>query len=1036
MRRTLSTIALAVLTVGLLGSCSKINERIDDLEKKVDGLENEKIASIQTQVANIGNSISDLGAIRSNIQSLTDEAKAQGQDIAALQAADKALGSRIEELSKYVGDTLKAYATEEWVKATFSTLEQYEKTCDTIAKIDARIGALDENLSKKIADCADSLTTWVNGQFEGYYTVAEMDAKLALMKSAVDSAKAAGEITDAKADSLAVELAKVQPAIDSAKAQLTREYTAAIDTAIKTLEGNLTKQIQDEIEKVNETVTALAERVTNLERDVFLLTGRVIALENMIQSVSIVPDYSDCGVRAVDSTLEITCYISPVKALEGLRMSNFTILCKEVRSVTKAGDVDVVKVERATFDYDKGIAVVRADIRNNLKRLSGEEELSVAVNVKVRPWAGVSDYTTDFVPVHNDTLTYAYLIKTSEFRKKVNDFEPPVSFFMTKGGYPEYVKENDVLTAVIFHTKWADALPGTEDATHKKVAKSASDKPGSLEEDLWAVLENNTEVHVYTKKDIIITDNDGLAYMFAGMFGLKVVDMTGVQIPENTDMSHMFENARGMESLILGKGFTIPTEGEKKVDMFKKFAFDSETGAEVKYEAGAGRSLTNNVVNQIKNDNPGSKVETTTDPVTGDVIIKASSLQNYAVIFDLNGVSGTAPETQYIAKNGIAKKPADPKVTGFVFTGWYKEKACTSAWDFATDTIVADTTLFACWDRTIESILSTVKSGFPRSNVVSEVPDTAWTNASASDCRCYVAPGEAGGNALWVKKNHTDSLCLPLAKLASREGDTWKCTDEGATWTFNMVNDELASIAFAAEDSQYAALNGTYSAPVSVTFVNPEGDVISTMPATQYILNGNKATKPSNPNDNTPGNSGFHTFEGWYKTKDATTGELSDKWDFNNVVTEDITLYAQWQTTIEKIISKAETEFPFASNEDDEIHKCTYVKDDKTWTAPDDDKGTNKMCFGLWLYDSNTDGYTAKGICVRVTKKTDGIPRTSSTYYSRNVLKTKDIYKYEGGLGTYTFTIENGVFNKMEFEATDPTYAPCNGTYTPQQQPN
>ena len=222
--------------------------------------------------------------------------------------------------------------------------------------------------------------------------------------------------------------------------------------------------------------------------------------------------------------------------------------------------------------------------------------------------------------------------------------------------------------------------------------------------------------------------------------------------------------------------------------------------------------------------------------------------------------------------------------------------------------------------------------------------------------------------------------------------------------------------------------------PVSVTFVNPEGDVISTMPATQSIQNGSKATKPSNPTDKTPGNSGFHTLEGWYKTKDATTGELSDKWDFNNVVTEDITLYAQWQTTIEKIIGKAASgadKFPFASNKDNELTSCTYVKDDKTWTAPDDDNVTNKMFFGLWLYDSNTGGYTAKGIGVRVTRKTNGKPRTSSTFYSRNVLKTKDTYKYKGNLGTFTFTIENGVFNKLEFEGTSPDDALCNGTYTP-----
>ena len=406
-------ITLAVLTVGLLGSCSKINERIDNLEKKVDGLENEKIASIENQITGINSSIADLGAIRSNIQSLTDNAKSQGQDITDLQAADKSLGKRIEELSKYVGDTLKAYATEEWARATFSTLGQYEKTCDTIAKIDARIGALDENLSKKIADCADSLTTWINGQFEGYYTAAQMDAKLALMKSAVDSAKAAGEITDAKADSLAVELAKVQPAIDSAKAQLTREYTAAIDTAIKTCEGKLTKQIQDEIEKVNETVTALAERVGTLEFQVTDLLGRVGSLEKMIQSVTIIPDYSDGSLKVENGSLSITCIISPASAAEKLKKENVIILVKGAVS-TKAVAVDTVKIARdkdLVVDKDKGTVKIKADISD--LRLDDGKSFLAAVKIT----KGISNHTTSFVQVSypdyiEDMVNAAYAIFT------------------------------------------------------------------------------------------------------------------------------------------------------------------------------------------------------------------------------------------------------------------------------------------------------------------------------------------------------------------------------------------------------------------------------------------------------------------------------------------------------------------------------------------------------------------------------------------------------------------------------------------------
>ena len=338
--------------------------------------------------------------------------------------------------------------------------------------------------------------------------------------------------------------------------------------------------------------------------------------------------------------------------------------------------------------------------------------------------------------------------------------------------------------------------------------------------------------------------------------------------------------------------------------------------------------------------------------------------------------------------------------------------------------------------KSMAKILKT-NSGIPESQDLTP-PTNAWLNSTDKTCKAFI--GIDGGKKYFVikKEGSTSWLGMSMDDVFEKiDGNTYQMVSSGVgTFTVKMTGGKFTSYKFeAASGSDYAALNGTYSAPVSVTFVNADTDITANnMPSQQVILSGNKATKPSNPNDNTPGNSGFHTLEGWYKTKDPVTGELSDKWDFNNVVTEDITLYAQWQTTIEKIIGKAASgadEFPFAPNKDDELHKCEYVKDAKTWTAPDDANGTDKMFFGLWLYDVNTDAYTAKGICVRAKKK-DGGTRSSSTYYERNVLKTKDTYKYKGGLGTYTFTIENGVFNKLEFEATDPNSldATCNGTYT------
>jgi len=69
------------------------------------------------------------------------------------------------------------------------------------------------------------------------------------------------------------------------------------------------------------------------------------------------------------------------------------------------------------------------------------------------------------------------------------------------------------------------------------------------------------------------------------------------------------------------------------------------------------------------------------------------------VSFDLNGQTGTAPETQNVDLGGYATEPTPaPTATGYKFVGWYTTKEGTgSAFDFASTTVNADMTLYAKW---------------------------------------------------------------------------------------------------------------------------------------------------------------------------------------------------------------------------------------------------------------------------------------------------------------------------------------------------
>ena len=71
------------------------------------------------------------------------------------------------------------------------------------------------------------------------------------------------------------------------------------------------------------------------------------------------------------------------------------------------------------------------------------------------------------------------------------------------------------------------------------------------------------------------------------------------------------------------------------------------------------------------------------------------ALPTYTVSFDVQG-HGTAPTAQTVEQGSTATRPADPTATGWTFGGWYREAACTNAYDFSTP-VTADLTLYAKW---------------------------------------------------------------------------------------------------------------------------------------------------------------------------------------------------------------------------------------------------------------------------------------------------------------------------------------------------
>jgi uncharacterized repeat protein (TIGR02543 family) len=84
------------------------------------------------------------------------------------------------------------------------------------------------------------------------------------------------------------------------------------------------------------------------------------------------------------------------------------------------------------------------------------------------------------------------------------------------------------------------------------------------------------------------------------------------------------------------------------------------------------------------------------NPIIKDTTLYAKwDIQSYTVTFDrMDGSAQVKKTAQYNTK---LAKPADPARTGYKFGGWFKEAACTNAWDFAADKVIKSTTLYAKW---------------------------------------------------------------------------------------------------------------------------------------------------------------------------------------------------------------------------------------------------------------------------------------------------------------------------------------------------
>ncbi|MBD5508484.1 MAG: BspA family leucine-rich repeat surface protein [Lachnospiraceae bacterium] len=114
----------------------------------------------------------------------------------------------------------------------------------------------------------------------------------------------------------------------------------------------------------------------------------------------------------------------------------------------------------------------------------------------------------------------------------------------------------------------------------------------------------------------------------------------------------------------------------------------------------------------------------------------------YTVTFDMMGHGIETAPIKSVRSGWLIKEPTAPTAEGYLFTGWYKDQACTKVWNFAVDTVLTDTTLYARW------IVQSAKGGIQ----IQEIPEQFYTGNAIKPLTAVYA---SDGTLLKAGKDYT-----------------------------------------------------------------------------------------------------------------------------------------------------------------------------------------------------------------------------------------------------------------------------------------
>jgi uncharacterized repeat protein (TIGR02543 family) len=106
------------------------------------------------------------------------------------------------------------------------------------------------------------------------------------------------------------------------------------------------------------------------------------------------------------------------------------------------------------------------------------------------------------------------------------------------------------------------------------------------------------------------------------------------------------------------------------------------------------------------------------------------TLNYYTVTFNSN--SGSTVSSQTVIEGYTVTEPSDPTRTDYTFNNWYSDSSLTTLWDFDSNTVTSDITLYAGWKKVINEFFINKDSSF------------------------YLDTGDANGSYLWVYTQYSN----------------------------------------------------------------------------------------------------------------------------------------------------------------------------------------------------------------------------------------------------------------------------------------